>query len=68
MKKMKKIKKHTTKPVGKAILRSIKALKKLRAGASLRGRKRIDLNIKTLTTCYASIRTGCKDIWTISPQ
>ena len=64
----KKMQKHTTKPIGKAILRSIKRLRSLRAGASARGKKRIDLNIQTLTTCYASIKGGCRDVWTISPQ
>ncbi len=64
-KRTKKVKKHTTRHIGKAIKRSIKQLKSIRPDATAAQKKQIDLNIRVLKTSYASLISACKDIWVI---
>lgn len=64
-KRIRRVKKHTTKPVGNAIKRKIKQLKSIRAGATAEEKKQIDLNIRALQSSYNSIVAACKDIWIV---
>ncbi|MBI1749223.1 MAG: hypothetical protein HY234_05305 [Acidobacteria bacterium] len=62
-----RMKKVSTKPVGKAIQRAIKQLKAVRATATPRGKKEIDLHIRALKRCHANVRLACKGTW-VSPS
>lgn len=64
-KRTKKVKKHTTKHIGKAIKSSIKKLRAIRPDATAAQKKQIDLNIRALNTSYASLIRACKDIWIV---
>ena len=67
MAKRKKSKKTSTKHVGVAIRKAIKQLKAVRPGATARGKKHIDLNIKALQMSSDRIIKACRGNWT-SPQ
>lgn len=66
-KRVKRTKRLTTKPVGKAIKGMIKKLRAIRADATAQEKKHIDLNIRVLDKSYASITWACtKDpIWVV---
>ncbi len=63
----KRSKKVSTKHVGKAIKLAIKQLRAVRASATAKGKKHVDLNIKALQQSSDRIMAACKGSWT-SPQ
>ena len=63
----KRSKKVSTKHVGKAIKLAIKQLRAVRASATAKGKKHVDLNIKALQLSSDRIIKACKGNWT-SPQ
>ncbi len=63
----KRPKKVSTKHVGKAIQKAIKQLRSVRAYATAKGKKHIDLNIKALQLSSDRIKAACRGSWT-SPQ
>jgi hypothetical protein len=55
----KKAKKVSTSKAGKLIKQAMKELKGARASASPRGKKKIDLHMKTLSRTYDSMKFDC---------
>lgn len=67
MAKRSKSKKVSTAHVGKAIKLAIKQLKAVRASATAKGKKQIDLNVRALQQSSKKVMAACKGNWT-SPQ
>ena len=51
--------------IGKLIKSAVRKLKAVRPKATPKTKKRIDLHIKVLNTCYAQLIRDCKEVWVI---